>query len=153
RQRCRLEHAQPGHRVPAVPSWQPRRPARARMIVVFGSLNIDLLFATERLPGPGETVLCPAYTAQPGGKGMNQAVAAARAGAKVSMIGAIGRDGFGDTLIQVLAAEGIDATHLARVDRPTGCASISIDAKAENSIVVASGANLAPRAEQVPDAL
>jgi ribokinase len=123
------------------------------VIVVFGSANVDLLFAVERLPAPGETVLCPCYQAQPGGKGMNQAVAAARAGAQVKMFGCVGRDGFGDTVLGVLAAEGIDASGMRRTDRPTGCASIGIDRDARNAIVVASGANLLPNADDVPDEL
>lgn len=121
------------------------------MILVFGSLNMDLLFRAERLPMPGETVLCPGYAAQAGGKGMNQAVGAARAGGSVAMIGAVGRDGFGDALLATLRAEGIDTEGLARADQPTGCASVMIDAGGHNSIVVASGANLAARADQVPD--
>jgi ribokinase len=123
------------------------------MIVVFGSMNVDLLFTVDRLPGPGETLLCPSYSAQCGGKGMNQAVAAARAGAEVSMFGCVGNDGFGDTVLGVLAAEGIKASGVARVNRPTGCASIWIDTQARNSIVVASGANQMPSADAVPDAL
>jgi len=121
------------------------------MILVFGSLNMDLLFRAERLPMPGETVLCPGYEAQAGGKGMNQAVAAARAGGTVRMAGAIGSDGFGDTLLTVLRAEGIGTDGIARVAQPTGCASVAIDSEGRNSIVVGSGANRAARHTQVRD--
>lgn len=123
------------------------------MILVFGSLNMDLLFHVERLPGQGETVLGPGYQAQPGGKGMNQAVAATRAGAAVEMVGALGSDGFGDSLLATLQAEGIGTGNIVRTATPTGCASVMIDARGHNQIVVGSGANRLARADQVPDAL
>lgn len=121
------------------------------MILVFGSLNMDLLFHVERLPAPGETVLGPSYQIQPGGKGMNQAVAAARAGAAVEMVGCLGSDGFGDSLLAMLKAEGIGTDNVVRAAAPTGCASVMIDAEGRNQIVVASGANNLARADQVPD--
>ena len=123
------------------------------MIVVFGSLNIDLLFRVGRLPQPGETVLTAGYATEPGGKGMNQAIAAARAGARVAMVGCVGRDGFADTVLSRLAAEGVDPTGVRRVEAPTGCAAIAVDDGGGNAIVVASGANLAATADMVPDAL
>jgi len=123
------------------------------MILVFGSLNMDLLFHVERLPGQGETVLGPSYETQAGGKGMNQAVAAARAGASVEMAGAIGADGFGDALLATLKAEGIGTSNIVHAPAPTGCASVMIDSQGRNQIVVASGANRLARADQVPDPL
>ncbi len=121
------------------------------MILDFGSINMDLVMAVTVLPRPGETVLCDGYVTKPGGKGSNQAVAAARAGAKVAMAGAVGDDGFGQVMRATLAKEGIDTALLATSDRPTGVAYICVDAKAENFIAVGSGANLAVRADQVPD--
>ncbi|HEV7367718.1 ribokinase [Arenibaculum sp.] len=123
------------------------------MIVVFGSLNVDLVMAVPALPRPGETVLCPGYLLKPGGKGANQAVAARRAGAEVAMAGRIGEDDFGRVLRAVLDGEGIDADAVAPCARPTGCAAICVDAGGENAIAVASGANLDAAADQVPDRL
>lgn len=123
------------------------------MIVVFGSLNVDLVMAVPALPRPGETVLCPSYLLKPGGKGANQAVAARRAGAGVAMAGRIGEDDFGRVLRAVLDGEGIDAAAVAACGRPTGCAAICVDAGGENAIAVASGANLDAAADQVPDRL
>lgn len=111
-------------------------------VAVLGSLNLDIVFSCDALPAPGETVLCPAYSSGPGGKGLNQAVAARRAGCGVIMIGAVGRDSNGDALLRFLEKEGIDTDWIARVDgMPTGLAHIMVDRKGENSIVVASGAN------------
>lgn len=123
------------------------------MIVVFGSLNVDLVMTVPALPRPGETVLCPGYVLKPGGKGANQAVAARRAGAGVALAGRIGEDDFGRVLRAVLEGEGIDAAAVAVCDRPTGCAAICVDAGGENAITVASGANLAATADQVADRL
>ncbi len=121
------------------------------MIVVFGSLNADLIMAVKTLPRPGETVLCPRYRVAPGGKGANQAVAAARAGAKVRMFGLLGADEFGDLVLSALGAAGVDVGGVDRAEDPTGCAVVSVDAKGENQIVVASGANRKASAAQVPD--
>ncbi len=90
------------------------------MIIVFGSINIDLVARVGRLPRAGETVLGPGYDVIPGGKGANQALAARRAGADVVMVGAVGRDGFADAALGELAAAGIDLSHVSRVDAPTG---------------------------------
>ncbi|WP_062012354.1 ribokinase [Aureimonas sp. AU4] len=111
------------------------------MIVVFGSVNVDLVARVGTIPKPGETVLAPGYVRQSGGKGANQAVAAARAGASVAMAGAVGRDAFGGEEAEALAREGIDISALARVEEPTGCAFITVSAEGENAITVASGAN------------
>lgn len=119
------------------------------MIVVFGSINIDLVTPVERLPGPGETVLGPGYALHPGGKGANQALAARRAGADVVLVGATGRDRFSDTALALLTADGVDLDHVAQVDQPTGAAFIATDREGANQIIVAAGANAAVR----PDAL
>ncbi|AMJ62330.1 ribokinase [Bosea sp. PAMC 26642] len=119
------------------------------MIVVFGSLNVDLVTQVERLPGPGETVIGPAYALHPGGKGANQALAARRAGAEVVMVGAVGNDGFAEIALSLLAADGVDLSRVARVSEPTGAAFIAVDASGANQIVVASGANAAAKAESI----
>lgn len=121
------------------------------MIVVFGSLNVDLVFRAPSLPRPGETVLAPEYTAIPGGKGANQAYAAARAGGAVRMVGCVGKDDFADILLSSLAGAGVDTGGVARVENRTGCAAIVVDARGENQIAVGAGANLEARAGQVPD--
>ena len=121
------------------------------MILDFGSINMDLVMVVAALPRPGETVLCDGYVTKPGGKGSNQAVAAARAGARVAMAGAVGDDGFGQVMRATLAKDGIDTSLIATSERPTGVAYICVDAAAENFIAVGSGANLAVRADQVPD--
>ena len=111
-------------------------------VVVVGSLNLDLVVSAERIPSPGETVTGTGYHEYPGGKGLNQAVAAARAGARVAMVGAVGDDGAGETLLAVLTDDGIDASDVVTVEGvPTGRASITVDAEAENSIVVVPGTN------------
>ncbi|MBV8926750.1 MAG: ribokinase [Bradyrhizobium sp.] len=122
------------------------------MIVVFGSLNIDLVTRVAAIPGPGRTVLAPSYQTHCGGKGANQAVAAARiAGAgKIAMAGRVGRDGFGDQAVRNLASNGVDTGLIVRVGEPTGCAFITVDGSGENAITVASGANLTASADDVP---
>lgn len=123
------------------------------MIVVWGSVNADLIFPLPRLPAPGETVLGPGAHFEPGGKGANQAVAAARDGATVVMAGAVGRDALADGALAGLAAAGVDLTRVARLDAPTGCAAICTDPHGRNQIAVGAGANLLARADQVEDAL
>jgi ribokinase len=110
-------------------------------VVVVGSINVDLVVAADRLPLPGETVLGGRFARHLGGKGANQAVAAARAGASVLLIGAVGRDADGDESLAALSAEGIDVSRVRRVEAPTGVAIIAVAADGENQIVVASGAN------------
>lgn len=112
-------------------------------IVVVGSFNMDLVVVTPTLPSPGETVLGSDFLRGPGGKGSNQAIAAARLGGEVGFIGAVGADTFGDEARGLHAAEGIDTSHLRTVDRPTGVALIMVDDLAENLIAVAPGANSA----------
>ena len=121
---------------------------RPRVIVV-GSVNTDLVVVAERLPAPGETVTGGSFSRHGGGKGANQAVAAARLGARVTMVGAVGTDPFGDEAMELLEREGIDTTAVARLGAPTGVALINVDAAGENQIAVAPGAN----AELDPDAV
>lgn len=116
------------------------------MIVVFGSINLDLVTPVERLPGAGETVMGAAYALHPGGKGANQALAARRYGAEVALVGAVGRDGFAEMALALLAADGVDLTRVARVEAPTGAAFIAVDAEGANQIVVAAGANAQAKA-------
>ena len=122
------------------------------MILVFGSINIDVLMPVPHLPVPGETVLGGDYALAPGGKGANQALAAHRAGAAVRMAGAVGEDSFAAAALELLARDGVDLALVRRIGRPTGCASIMVGASGENAIAVASGANLMARAAEVPDA-
>ena len=111
-------------------------------IVVVGSLNMDLVVRMPQIPRPGETLLGGVFKTFPGGKGANQAVAAARLGAHVTMIGCIGDDGFGKKMRVALESEGIDTTHvLVHPEAATGVALIQVDAQGQNSIAVASGAN------------
>jgi ribokinase len=112
------------------------------MIVVVGSLNMDLVVPVPRFPAAGETLLGGDYARHPGGKGANQAVAAARAGGAVAMVGRVGRDEFGSTLLAALAADGVGTEGVAALaDAPTGVAFISVDATGQNTIIVAPGAN------------
>ncbi|NIA70694.1 ribokinase [Pelagibius litoralis] len=122
------------------------------MITVFGSLSADLVTRVKHLPTPGETVTGPAYTVVPGGKGANQALAAARAGAAVRMVGAVGGDGFRDLALSGMRDGGVDLTGVADSPEKTACAFIAVDDKGENLIFVASGANLDARAAQLNDA-
>jgi ribokinase len=114
-------------------------------VVVVGSVNLDITVRTERLPSPGETLLATSIHRTGGGKGANQAVAAARAGAtRTALIAAVGLDGDGDALLDALTRDGIDVSGVRRCDdQPTGVALITVDARAENTIVVAAGANRA----------
>lgn len=122
------------------------------MIVVFGSINIDIVVEVAALPQPGETVLSDAYTLVPGGKGANTALAAARAGAPTKLYGRIGDDDLADGALAMLRKGGVDLGGVRPSPRPTGCATIWVDAGGENAIVVASGANLDAAADQVDDA-
>jgi ribokinase len=111
-------------------------------VVVVGSVNADLVVSVTRLPAAGETVTGGTFARHGGGKGANQAVAAARAGASVAMVGAVGADDLGDEALRELAAEGIDVAAVARLDGvATGVAAIVVDERGENLIAVASGAN------------
>jgi ribokinase len=124
------------------------------VIVVFGSVNIDIEMRAPRLPRPGETLLSRDYMMTPGGKGANQALAAARAGAEVKMIATVGDDDFASFALDFLKEAAVDIALVgAASERHTGCATVWVDDGGENSILVGAGANLLTRAAQVPDRL
>ena len=123
------------------------------MILVFGSINIDVVVPVPELPRPGETVLGGDYALLPGGKGANQALAARRAGAAVTLAGAVGTDDFAGLALAGLERDGVDTSLVRRVAAPTGCAAIMVSAAAENLIAVAPGANREAAAAQIPDSL
>jgi len=112
------------------------------LVLLAGSVNMDMVCRLPTLPVPGETVLCHDFTAIPGGKGANQATALARLGARVTMLAAVGNDAYGSQLLEGLRVSGVD-TSLIHVcaDTPTGMAYIEVDANGQNRIVVAPGAN------------
>jgi ribokinase len=122
-------------------------------VVVVGSLNMDLVVQMPSIPKPGETLLGGRFETFPGGKGANQAVAAARLGAQVTLIGRVGDDAFGKQLIETARREGINVNYIC-VDHTeaTGVALITVDAQGQNSISVASGANFTLTAQQVKNA-
>lgn len=112
-------------------------------IVVIGSLNMDMVVRTNRAPEAGETLMGQAFALSPGGKGANQAVAAARLGAKVTMIGRVGKDTFGTEMLEVIGREGIDIEHISTSEtQATGVASIVLEESGENRIIVVPGANI-----------
>ena len=111
-------------------------------ILVVGSINMDLVVRTARMPAPGETILGNGLATSPGGKGANQAVAAARLGGNTTMIGRVGEDTFGRTLLAGLEDEGVDCRSIMTTgDAATGVAIIAVDRNGENAIIVAGGAN------------
>jgi ribokinase len=122
------------------------------MIVVFGSINLDLVARTERLPQPGETIAGLSFAMLPGGKGANQAIAARRAGAEVAMAGAVGTDLFAAAALSGLVAAGVDVAWVRRDAAPTGVALIHVEASGQNAITVIPGANAHVLAATVPDA-
>ena len=122
-------------------------------ILVVGSINMDLVVRVPHSPKPGETVLGGDFETFPGGKGANQAVAAARMEGEVTMVGRVGIDAFGDSLIQGLVEDNIKTTHVIKdSENSTGVAMIAVSADGENMIVVASGANYEVSPEDVNDA-
>lgn len=111
-------------------------------ILVIGSLNMDIVYRMKQMPVKGQTVLADDFSYSAGGKGANQACAVGKLGGKVSMLGCVGRDGFGTSLLKSLAESGVDTDNIAVSDeKSTGTASIYVDASGENSIVVNQGAN------------
>lgn len=118
-------------------------------LIVVGSVNLDLVARAERLPRPGETVTGATFSRIPGGKGANQAVAAARLGAEVELIACIGDDEHAELALAELKEAGVNIDRLKRVQGPTGVALITVDASGENEIVVAPGANLQLRPEDL----
>lgn len=122
----------------------------APRITVVGSINLDLVARCERLPRPGETVTGATFSRVPGGKGANQALAAARLGAQVRLVAAVGADTFADEALASLVDAGIELD-LKRVDAPTGVALIVVDEHGENAITVAPGANAELTAFELPE--
>lgn len=120
------------------------------MITVFGSLNLDFVLRVPRLPVAGETAIGERYALAPGGKGANQAAAAAKAGARVAMAGRIGGDAYGETLIAALRQAGVTTHLLKRAEAPTGAAFVVVDHEGRNQIAVARGANGLAQAADVP---
>ena len=106
------------------------------MIVVFGSINLDLIFTLPHIPAPGETVLGPSTRIEPGGKGANQAVAAARDGGAVIMAASVGRDALADGALRLLRAANVNLDRVASVLESTGCAAIAVDPTGNNAISV-----------------
>jgi ribokinase len=128
--------------------------ARSGTVLVVGSINTDLVVTLDRLPEPGETVTGGRFARHGGGKGANQAVAAARAGAPVRLVGAVGDDDLGAAALEELGAEGVDVGAVARIaGAPTGVALIAVDREGRNQIAVASGANARVDAALVAHAL
>lgn len=123
------------------------------MITVFGSINMDLVATTPRLPKPGETVPGTGFATAAGGKGANQALAARRAGADVRMVGAVGQDEFAGPALDLLDKAGTDLAAVARVDGPTGTALILVGGDGENMIAVVPAANGTVSAEQAEKAV
>lgn len=127
------------------------------MIVIFGSINMDLVARVQWIARPGETVLSPRAESFFGGKGANQAVAAARVShggpVRVAMAGAIGNDPFGSACLKNLEDNGVDVSAIRVTGEPTGCAFITVDETGENAITVASGANMALRSADLPESL
>lgn len=123
------------------------------MVVVFGSINLDLVARVPRIPAPGETLAGAGFATAPGGKGANQALAARYAGATVALFGAVGRDDFAVTALAHLKAAGVDLAGVTAVEAPTGVALIHVDDRGENAITVIAGANAQAHADQVPQEL
>ena len=119
-------------------------------VIVLGSLNMDLVVTTDRLPTPGETLKGGAFATHPGGKGANQAVGAARLGCDVSMMGRVGDDDFGQSLINILAMENVDTSGISLDSSDkTGIAIICVDSNGENTIVAVYGANMACGSQEI----
>jgi len=124
-------------------------------VVVVGSLNMDLVTRASRLPRAGETLIGQTFSTVPGGKGANQAVASARLGADVSMIGCVGTDAYGTQLREALRVEGIDCQAVSTVDGSSGVALIVVDDSSQNAIVIVAGSNgeLTPASLQAFDSV
>lgn len=120
-------------------------------IDIVGSVNLDLVARAESLPAPGETVTGAMLAQYPGGKGANQALAAARLGADVGLVARVGADAHADAALALLVEGEVDLTRCHRDSRPTGVALIAVDAAGENQIIVASGANEALAPADLPD--
>jgi ribokinase len=123
------------------------------VIVVFGSINLDLVAHVARLPRAGETIAGRSFATHAGGKGANQALAARRAGAGVALFGAVGVDAFAEPALALMRSDGVDIGGVAARDAPTGVALIHVDDAGENAITVVAGANALASSSQVPDAM
>jgi len=121
------------------------------MLVVFGALNLDLVFPVEQLPDAGDTLRQPGGWTEPGGKAVNQAIAAHRDGARVELVGAVGDDALGDDVLNRLGREGIRCGHVARHPGATGRAAVAIAADGHTFVMVDPGVTEQARAEQIPD--
>ena len=124
-------------------------------ILVIGSLNADLVVKSPRFPKPGETISGEDLQIIPGGKGANQAVAAARQGVSVAMVGRVGNDSFASFLVDNLKANQVDTKHVSETESATGTAIIVVDSSGQNSIVLSPGANgkvTAKDVDSAPDA-
>src|SRR6266567_8157304 len=125
-----------------IPSVSYPIPMRSKPIVVIGSINMDLVCRTDHIPKGGETILGTDFVTIPGGKGANQAVAAAKLGGQVHMVGRVGDDDFGQRLLNGLNQHDVNTEFVTVTEGiASGCAMILVDKKGENSIIVASGAN------------
>ena len=118
-------------------------------ICVIGSLNMDLVVNVDKMPKPGQTIIGSNFKEVPGGKGANQAVAMARLNGNVYIIGKVGEDGFGQTLINALKNDKVDTTYIKTTKGATGVALITVDNNAQNSIVVSPGANFEVKEEDI----
>ncbi|GAA4222063.1 ribokinase [Streptosporangium album] len=136
-------HSDDVERVPPEDVHRPRPddPAEPYEMIVVGSVNADLVVRVDRRPRPGETVIGSDLVIYPGGKGANQAVAAARLGARVALLGRVGSDGNGDFLRKALDGDGVDLSRLTETPGPTGVALITVGADGDNSIIVSPGVN------------
>ena len=121
------------------------------MIIVFGSINMDMLLTVPAFPAAGETAFGTEYRFIHGGKGANQALAASRMGLKTALVACVGDDGFGMRIVNGLRRDGVLVTGVGQSPRPTGLAVIMVRADGENQIVITPGANADLRADQVPD--
>jgi ribokinase len=121
------------------------------MIIVFGSLTMDMAIKLEKLPVSGETVLSQDYDLRPGGKGANQALAAARAGAKVALVGRIGNDNYGRQITDTVKSHGVMVSGVGRSDHPTGTTILASAADGKKQVIILAGANKDSHHDQVPD--
>lgn len=121
------------------------------MIIVFGSINMDVIVPVGKFPVAGETIIGGDYEMVPGGKGANQALAAARSGVKVALVGCVGDDGMGMRMLNGLRRDGVTTSGVGQSEKPTGMAIILIDKTGENQITISAGANGEAKADQIPD--
>jgi ribokinase len=122
-------------------------------VLIFGSLNIDIVTYLKRMPLPGETVLGDRFETFPGGKGLNQAVAAARAGGQVTMVGVLGSDANSEELKRVMDVEKINNEHVRRIEGACGTAVIEVDQEGQNRIIVISAANSDLKSSDISESL